>query len=47
VALAREGDDAVEGAVVAVHAHEAVGEDAAAEKAAELAYDEARHRPLA
>jgi hypothetical protein len=34
-------------AVVAVHAHEAVGEDAAVEKAAELAHDEARHRPLA
>ena len=46
-ALAGEGDDAVEAAVVAVHAHEAVGEDAAAEEAAELALDEARHRALA
>jgi hypothetical protein len=45
-ALAREGDHAVEPALVAVHAHEAVGEDAAAEKAAELAQDEAGHRTL-
>jgi hypothetical protein len=29
-----------------VHAHEAVGEDAAAEEAPELSLDEARDRPL-
>jgi len=45
--LAREGDHAVETALVAVHAHEAVGEDAAAEERPELALDEARRRPLA
>ena len=44
--MQEEGHDAVEAAVVAVHAHEAVGEDAAAEEAAELALDEARNRPL-
>jgi hypothetical protein len=43
-ALAQEGDDTVETA--RVHAHEAVGEDAAAEKAAELPRDEAGHRTL-
>lgn len=42
-ALAGEGDHAVESAVVAVHAHEAVGQDPAAQEAAELALDEARH----
>ena len=45
-ALAREGDDAVQAAGVAVHAHEAAGEDAAAEEAPELALDEAGHRAL-
>jgi len=40
-ALARESDHAVEPAVVAVHAHEAVGQNPAAEKATELALDEA------
>ena len=37
----REGDHAVEAARIAVNAHEAVGEDAAAEEAPELALDEA------
>ncbi len=46
-ALAREGDDTVEPAVVAVHAHEAVGEDPAAQEAAKLALDEARHDAFA
>jgi len=40
-------DHAVEAALVAVHAHEAVGEDAAALEGPELALDEARCRPLA
>jgi hypothetical protein len=43
----QEADHAVESAVVAVHAHEAVGQDAAAEISPELAVDEPRHRPLA
>ncbi len=45
-ALAREGDHAVESALVAVHAHEAVGEDAAAEESPKLALDEAGYRAL-
>jgi len=46
-ALAREGDDAIEPAAVAVHAHEAIRKDPAAEEGAKLARDEAGHRPLA
>jgi len=46
-ALAREGDDAVETAVVTADAHEAVGEDPAAEKPTQLARDEAGRRSLA
>jgi hypothetical protein len=42
-ALAREGDHAVESALVAVHAHEAVGKDPAAQEAAELALNEPGH----
>ena len=42
-ALAREGDEAVEAAIVAVQAQEAVGEDAAAQEGMELLLDEARH----
>jgi hypothetical protein len=39
-ALAREGDHSVQSAAVAVHAHKAVGEDAAAEESPKLALDE-------
>jgi hypothetical protein len=46
-ALAREGDDAIEAAAVAVYADEAVREDPAAEEGAKLARDEAGHRSLA
>jgi hypothetical protein len=46
-AFAGEGDDAVESALVAVDAHEAVGKDPAAQEAPELALDEARHPALA
>jgi len=46
-AFAGEGDHAVEAATVAVHAHEAVGEDAAAQERPKLALDEAGHGPLA
>ncbi len=46
-ALAGAGDDAIETALGAVHAHEAVGEDPAAEEAAEFALYEAWHGPLA
>jgi hypothetical protein len=46
-ALAGERDDPVESALVAVHADEALGEDAAAEESPELALDEAGHRALA
>jgi len=42
--LAGEGDDAVEAAAVAVHAHETVGEDATAEEAPKLALDEPGER---
>jgi hypothetical protein len=45
-ALTREGDDAVEPALVAVHAHEAVGEDPAAQERSELALDKAGCRAL-
>ena len=41
-ALAREGHETFATAGIAAHAHEAVGEDAAAEVGAELALDEAR-----
>lgn len=40
--FAGEGDDAIGAALVAVHAHEPVGEDAAAEIGAELPFHEAR-----
>lgn len=46
-ALAGKGDDAVESAPFAMHAHEAVGQDPAAQEAPKLALDEARHRALA
>jgi hypothetical protein len=46
-ALAREGDDAIEAAAVAVHAHEAMREDPAAQEGAKLPRDEAGHRSLA
>jgi hypothetical protein len=46
-ALAREGDDAVEPAAVAVRAYEAIGKDSAAQEGAKLALDEAGHWPLA
>jgi len=42
-ALAREGEHAVEPGLVAVHPHEAVGENAAAEEAPELSLDEAEN----
>jgi hypothetical protein len=45
-ALAREGDDTVEPALVAVYAHEAVGEDSAAQEGSKLALDEARRWAL-
>jgi hypothetical protein len=45
-ALTREGDDAVEPAFVAVHAHEAVGEYPAAQERSELALDKAGCRAL-
>ncbi len=45
--LAREGDEAVELAVVAVQAQESVGEDAAAQIGAELVLDEAGRRLIA
>ena len=40
-------DEAVVAAGPAAHAHEAVGEDPAAEERSELALDEARHGALA
>ena len=42
-AFAREGDEAVEAAIVAVQAQEAMGEDAAAQEGMELLLDEAGH----
>lgn len=45
-ALAGEGDEAVVTAAVAVHAGEAVGEDAAVEEGAQLAAHEARKTAL-
>jgi hypothetical protein len=42
-ALAREGDEAIVAAVVAVQAQEAEGEDATAQEGAELLLDEAGH----
>jgi hypothetical protein len=42
-AFAREGDEAVEAAIVAVQAQEAMGEDAAAQEGLELLLDEAGH----
>jgi hypothetical protein len=42
--LAREGDEAITATVVAVHAEEAVREDAAVEVGAELALDEPGYR---
>ena len=45
-ALAREGDDAIEPAAVAVHADETMREDPAAQEGAELTRDDAGHRPL-
>ena len=46
-AFAREGDEAVEAAIVAVQAQEAMGEDAAAQEGMELLLDEAGHGLLA
>jgi hypothetical protein len=46
-AFARERHDAVEVARIAVHAHEAVRQYAAAQVRAQLARDEARRGPLA
>jgi hypothetical protein len=46
-ALAREGDDAIESAAVAVHAHEAVRKDPSTQEGAKLTSDEAGHRSLA
>ena len=46
-ALAREGDDAIESAAVAVHAQESVRKDPAAQEGAEFPRDEAGHRSLA
>ncbi len=46
-AFAREGDHAIEAAVVAGHADEAVGEDAAAQERAEFPLDEARDGAVA
>jgi hypothetical protein len=46
-AFAREGDEAVEAAIVAVQAQEAMGEDAAAQEGMELLFDEAGHGLLA
>lgn len=46
-AFAGEGDDPVESAAVAMHPHESVGEDPAAQEAPELALDEPWHRALA
>jgi hypothetical protein len=42
-AFAREGDEAVEAAIVAVQAQEAMGEDAAAQEGMELLLDEVGH----
>ena len=42
-----EPDEPVAGAGVAAQADDAVGEDPAGEKGPQLAFDEARHRPLA
>jgi hypothetical protein len=42
-AFAREGDEAVEAAIVAVQTQEAMGEDAAAQKGVELLLDETGH----
>jgi len=46
-AFAREGDEAVESAIAAVEAQEAMGEDAAAQEGVELLLDEAGHGLLA
>ncbi len=46
-AFAREGDQAIEPARIAVYAHESVGEDAAVQEGPELALDEARDGALA
>jgi hypothetical protein len=42
-AFARKGDEAIEAAIVAVQAQEAMGEDAAAQEGMELLLDEAGH----
>jgi microcompartment protein CcmK/EutM len=42
-AFARKGDEAIEAAIVAVQAQEAMGEDAASQEGVELLLDEAGH----
>jgi hypothetical protein len=42
-AFAREGDEAVEAAIVAVQAQETMGEDATAQEGMKLLFDEAGH----